>query len=313
VGLSSPRLVSVVVPSRDRPELLREALASIRAVEGPDLKFEILVGDNGDGDGAASVASEFGARYLRVDRKGAGAARNVGLFAATGEFVAFLDDDDVWLPAHVRGQLELLERRPELGAALGQVQSTDAKLEPFGFPWPWDLPSDGNLFLSMVSGFFPQIGATVARTSVRSDIGGFDETLLGDQDWDWHIRLARRNRIGFVAKPCVLFRQRSPGSYDQLQVSRLPFTRRVFRRYAISAFRAGGARALVRAYSGSHRPYYNYYAEAALARARRGETEAALAAIAKALSLSPVRGLLDLVRPTVLRSSLGAVLRPLRP
>src|SRR5438876_10295673 len=96
-----PVLVSVVVPTRDRPRLLREALASIRAVEGGDLRLEILVADNGTDHETRLVAEEFGARWLRAERPGASATRNVGLREATGEFIAFLDDDDVWLSDHV--------------------------------------------------------------------------------------------------------------------------------------------------------------------------------------------------------------------
>jgi len=60
------RLVSVIVPTRDRPTLLRKALASIRALEGPDLRFEILVGDNGNSPENKSIAAEFGGFYLRI-------------------------------------------------------------------------------------------------------------------------------------------------------------------------------------------------------------------------------------------------------
>ena len=95
---SAPTLVSVIVPTRDRPALLREALASIRAIENDWLKFEILVGDNGSDPASKLAVAEFGAFYMTVAKAGAGAARNAGLKLAKGEFIAFLDDDDVWLP-----------------------------------------------------------------------------------------------------------------------------------------------------------------------------------------------------------------------
>src|SRR5947209_8097109 len=91
-----PIRVSVIVPTKDRSGLLRQALASVRALEGPDLAIELIVADNGSTDDTAAVAHEFGARLVRTLTPGAAAARNAGLRVATGEYLAFLDDDDVW-------------------------------------------------------------------------------------------------------------------------------------------------------------------------------------------------------------------------
>src|SRR5215467_13678323 len=120
-----PRRVSVIVPTSNRPSTLREALASIRALEGPDLTFEILVADNGNSPATKTVVEQFGAVYLRATRKGASAARNAAMRAATGDYLAFLDDDDVWLTSHVCSHLALLDEHPEFEAIVGQVVSTD--------------------------------------------------------------------------------------------------------------------------------------------------------------------------------------------
>ena len=93
------RLVSVIIPTNNRPARLRETLKTIHALEGPDLAFEILIGDNGNAPDTPVVAKEFvakefGARYLKTDKPGAGSARNLGLRAATGEYFAVSDDDD---------------------------------------------------------------------------------------------------------------------------------------------------------------------------------------------------------------------------
>src|SRR5262245_8263189 len=95
------RRVSVVVPTCNRTASLRKALASIRDVETPDLQLEILVADNGINAETRAVAAEFGAVYLEVETRGPSAARNAAMFAATGDFIAFLDDDDAWLPGHL--------------------------------------------------------------------------------------------------------------------------------------------------------------------------------------------------------------------
>jgi glycosyltransferase involved in cell wall biosynthesis len=309
--LSAPaRRVSVIVPTRDRPQLLREALISIRALEGADLSFEILVGDNGSMPETRTVVESFGARYLRAERAGAGAARNAALRAATAPYLAFLDDDDLWLPAHVRSHLELLDSRPDLMAVVGQIISTDTYRSPTGEPWPRDLPRNGALFLTMVAGYFPQIGATVARAAVRNSVGEFDESLIGDQDWDWHLRMANRHLVGFVSAPCVLFRQRPPGSFDSLQAKRVHYTRRVFLRHAVPARLWESPRAFVRAYGACVAQYYLYFVDAAVQRAARGERLPALRAIARAFGVGPARAVRHILSPTPLRAAFLAACRP---
>src|SRR5689334_2695150 len=165
------RKVSVVVPTRDRPKLLREALASIRALEGEDLTFEILIGDNGKDPGTRIAAEEFGAKHLPVDRNGAGAARNAGLKAATGDFIAFLDDDDDWTKDAVRGQLAVLDADPTLEACFAQIMSTDPDLRPTSEVWPAESPGEGDdLVRAMLSGYYPQIGGTIVRPHVRREV-----------------------------------------------------------------------------------------------------------------------------------------------
>src|SRR5689334_20995616 len=105
--MTEAKRVSVVVPTRDRPELLREALQSIRALEHDGVRFEIIVGDNGTSPDTQKAAEAFGAIYLQTSTFGAAAARNIAMRAATAEYIAFLDDDDVWTSNHIHGHLAL--------------------------------------------------------------------------------------------------------------------------------------------------------------------------------------------------------------
>jgi glycosyltransferase involved in cell wall biosynthesis len=305
--------VSVIVPTCDRPSLLREALTSIRALEGPDLTFEILVGDNGIAPETSTVAEEFGAIYLKASTRGASAARNVGLRAATGEYLAFLDDDDVWLPGNVRPQLALLETDSTLDAVIGQVLYADSYLVPTGSPWP-DRPGEGDQLLrKMLSGFFPQIGTTLARISVREKIGKFDETLIGGEDLDWLLRLAREHRLGFVAAPCILCRARPAGSYDALQRKRISYDRRVFFRHALPEWRIWRSPLdFSKAYSGTLMHFYTYFVDAAVARAERGERQETLRAIATAFGVFPLRGAYHLIARRPLRMAFWASIGPRR-
>jgi glycosyltransferase involved in cell wall biosynthesis len=294
--------VSVIVPSRDRPVLLREALASIAAVCGTDLPYEVLVCDNGTDPGTPAVADEFGARWLPVETPGAGAARNVGLAAAKGDYIAFLDDDDAWTAAHLRPHLAFLCANPDFDAVVGQVATASMDLSSHAPFLPEAMPSDGDLFATFLRSF-PQIGATVARTRVRETVGFFDETLLGDQDWDWHLRLAREHLVGFVAVPSVLFRQRPPGDRDDLQWARLGFTRRVFlsnvRRAGLR--RSGGISALPTflAHNGA---FCSYFLNAARRARGRGDRGATCTMLLRAAGSSPLHFGWALHEPAALHS-----------
>lgn len=306
--LELPTRVSVVVPTRDRPALLREALASIRRLEGSDLSFEILVGDNGRDGETKRAAEAYGARWIRVPRPGASAARNAALAAATAEFVAFLDDDDVWLPGHIRPQLALLQARPEYAAVVGQVQRADGELRPFGNRWPEAAPTDGNLVRLLFSSFL-QIGALVARTNVRESVGRFSEELISSEDWDWQLRLAIHHPVGFVPQLCVYFRQRRPTDDDAMRWERWPYVRRVFLR---NLRRAGERRPplpfLGRSYLRLCGAGYGWFVNSAAEHARDGERSAARLELGRAVRVSPLHAAHDLLRPSVFRHVAGAII-----
>lgn len=308
----SPTLVSVIVPTCDRPAFLREALASIRALEGPDLRLEILVGDNGKDPSSETIAREAGATYIKVDRRGAGAARNAGLSRASGEFIAFLDDDDLWLPANVRPHIAIMRKNPDIECVFGRIQTTDMELKPVGEAWPDRHPGAGDqLVEAMLSGYYPQLGGTVVRATMRDNVGLFDESLLGDQDWDWQLRLARRRHVEFTPTITTLFRQRPPGSFDKLRLMRLGFARKVFFRHARPEWRVlGGPRGFMKAYTRTVRQYFDYFVDAAVERSRTGERKAAAGAIAGAFRVFPLRTMAHIALRPAMRGAAWKVVWP---
>jgi len=310
--VSNPRRISVIVPTCNRPAMLRQALASIRAHEADDLALEILVGDNGGLAETKQIAEEFGAIHIPVAESGASAARTAAMNAASGAYIAFLDDDDAWLPAHLRPQLALLDARPELDAVVGKVMPTGQQLEPYGDAYPTSPPGEGDDMLrEMLNGWFPQIGSFVGHMRVRDWSGPFDPFLVGGQDLDWMLRTARRRSLGFVDVPCVLFRSRAPGTYDTLQSRRIGYDRFVFFRHAVPEWRLWKTPAqFMRAYSGTLRHFYVYFTEAAEERAARGRKGEALKAMLTALSVFPLRGAYHLFRPTPMRRAFANMFRP---
>lgn len=113
-------MISIIIPLYNKGELIGRTLRSIAAQENVPVKYEVVVVDDGSTDGCADiarrVATEIGIRNFRVlpqTNAGVGAARNRGIAEARGEYVAFLDADDIWKPSHLSTLAELAERYPQ--------------------------------------------------------------------------------------------------------------------------------------------------------------------------------------------------------
>lgn len=298
----APHRVSVIIGTHNRPQMLRAALASVRALEGPDLTFEILVGDNGATPETPGVVAEFGGVYARTDVRGCPAARNLALRRMTGDFVAFLDDDDVWTRDNIRPHIALMQADPEIAVVFGQIVHADQELRPVGQPWPISAEMDGDVFVRMLSGYFPQVGATVVRGDVARECGLMDEALIGDSDWDWQLRLTKTYKTAFTPTPSVVCRGRPPGSYDDIQRLRASYTRRIFWRHARSELNRWSTPVqLLRSYFGAVETYYNYFVNAASDRAEEGDLALARHAIRQAFALNPTRAIRSMTQPSRLR------------
>jgi len=194
--------VSCVIPTRNRWSLLQAALASVRAagVDG----VEIIVVDDGSTDLTAEYGPQLpGVRYLRGPCRGASAARNAGAAAATGEWLAFLDDDDEWLPGKLGRQLTWLE---EMGGQFGAtgilVAESDgtrkARPGPPSGQVPWGRLLEANLVCT---------ASVVMRRALFESVGGFDESLLRAEDWDLWLRAALQSSLYHLAEPWTVYHE----------------------------------------------------------------------------------------------------------
>jgi glycosyltransferase involved in cell wall biosynthesis len=183
--------VSVVVPTRNRWALLeRSALASARRQE--DTACEVIVVDDGSTDETPDRLAELRDDRVRVirleERRGVAVARNAGIEAARGEWVAFLDDDDVWSPRKLRVQIDAARAAGAI-LAYGRVVSIDeAGAVQYAFP----LPEPAELPRRLLAGSVVPAGCSnvLAHTETVRRLGGFDERLFQLADWDLWIRLA---------------------------------------------------------------------------------------------------------------------------
>jgi glycosyltransferase involved in cell wall biosynthesis len=194
--------VSVVIPTRDRwPLLSRHALPSALGQIGVEL--EVIVVDDGSTDETPVHLARVGDARLRVIRidpadrparsRNTAHARNRGVEAARGEWVAFLDDDDLWSPDKLRAQLDAAERATASFVYSGVIAIDEDMrvLEEQEFPDPSELPS-----LLLHGNFVPGGGSNaMAKVELVRRAGGFDETLVFVEDWDLWIRITRLGRI----------------------------------------------------------------------------------------------------------------------
>lgn len=193
--------VSVIVPTCDRPFLLRRALASVRAQTLAPA--EIIVVDDGR-DAAPLALDEPVVRVVRNDHaRGASGARNCGAARARGPLLAFLDDDDDWLPAYLASAVARIaaEGLDVLCTDFLYVEDEDGSERP-GKAAPAAL--DAALFLTRNPGL---VGSNiVVRAAAFRAIGGFDETLPAANDMDFGIRLSLNPGLRYAPLHLALVR-----------------------------------------------------------------------------------------------------------
>jgi len=205
VAPSVTPLVSVVVPTHNRAALLKRTLRSILQQQVSDL--EVIVVDDGsvDDTSAVAAAADSRVRLLRnSESAGVSAARNRGIAAARGEWVAFCDDDDLWSPEKLAGQLAAAERDGASWAYAGDVNVDDGLRVLSGGP-----PPKPDAVLALLPRWNPLASGgsnVIVRSRALADVGGFDPSLRRTEDWDLWIRLARIGPPACVCKPLVAYR-----------------------------------------------------------------------------------------------------------
>jgi glycosyltransferase involved in cell wall biosynthesis len=189
-----PPTVTVVIPTQGRWRLLRRTLAGALSQRGVEL--EVVVVDDASSDETAEGLVELGDRRIRPIRhhvsRHVAAARNAGIAAASGEWIAFLDDDDLWAPNKLCGQLAAAAgQKADFAWCAGLVVDTQCSILE---TWPARNPDE--ILGLLLRGNWMPAGASnvVARAEVIRDLGGFDEELRHFADWDLWIRLAAAGR-----------------------------------------------------------------------------------------------------------------------
>jgi glycosyltransferase involved in cell wall biosynthesis len=217
--MSARPLVSVIIPTHNRATVLPKALDSVYAQQGIGKQFdlEVIVVDDASTDTTPTVVqhSYAAARYIRLTKnRGLAGARNAGLVVTQGAFVAFLDDDDVWLPHRLQVQLPVLERHPEAGAVYSQVYYPSSH-NPAGKKKYPDLSQarSGQIFTSLLAGNFMAVHSVLVRRHVFAKTGYFDEDLSLSEDWDMWLRLSFHFPFLFLPEAVAVYNASTDGMW----------------------------------------------------------------------------------------------------
>jgi glycosyltransferase involved in cell wall biosynthesis len=200
--------VSVVMTLYNCEQHIEEAIQSALAQTYKDR--EIIVVDDGSTDQSARIVKRFGSavRYCYQENGGAAKATNKGVSLASGEYIAFLENDDAWMPDKLERQVAVLDHNPDIGAVNNDLRFFSETSE-----WQSDMikgycPDEpySRLFLH---GFNFMLSALMLRRTVFEAAGGFDEGFkaAGLQDVEWYARLMQVARVHYLPEPLTLFRR----------------------------------------------------------------------------------------------------------
>jgi glycosyltransferase involved in cell wall biosynthesis len=228
--------ISVIIPVYNGATFLGDAIQSVLSQNYEPL--EIIVVNDGSTDDTAGVATSFGStvRYHHQENAGAAAARNQGLSMATGDFIAFLDADDLYVPGKLAGQMRRFEKTPDCEIVIGgqQYEALDGSNDAISLPNRAEARGE---HLSL------QLGCSLFRRDVFAKVGGFNVSLRHCDDWDWFLR-ARELGVRIIIHRDVVLRQRLHASnLTRQQEEGAKYQRLVFK-LSLDRRRALGARAV---------------------------------------------------------------------
>ncbi|MBN1531680.1 MAG: glycosyltransferase [Spirochaetes bacterium] len=217
---------SVIIPTHNRCAAVRRAVDSVLSQKYRD--FELIVVDDGSDDGTDALAVAYGGalRYLRQENRGVSAARNRGIAAAGGEYIAFLDSDDLWLPGKLAAQRDFIAAHGEF--RIHQAEEVWIRNGRRVNPRLRHLKRQGLIFSESLDLCLISPSAVAMHRTLFDEYGTFDERLPACEDYDLWLRITLNESVGLLEKHLVV---RHGGHDDQL--SRRYWGMDRFRIYAI--------------------------------------------------------------------------------
>jgi len=210
-------MVSVVIPSFNRAHMIADALDSI--ADQTYRPVEIIVVDDGSEDNTEKTVAdwktaheqdgELSVSYVKQPNQGGNVARNRGIREASGDFIAFLDSDDVWHPSKLEKQMSVMMADAEIGAVYCGLQQVDLESGKVVEVNERTYPQGNILSQMLIHDVTAPTSTYLVRHSVFDKVGSFDIHLQARQDWDMWIRVSASFKIACVPEVLMDFRDHS--------------------------------------------------------------------------------------------------------
>ncbi|BAZ10229.1 putative glycosyl transferase [Calothrix sp. NIES-4071] len=203
--------VSVIIPAYNAMRYLPQTLDSVLQQTFTD--FEVVIVNDGSSDNIAEWAPQLKdsrVRLITQANQGVSAARNKGIANSTGEYIAFLDADDLWAPEYLEKQFNYLDKHPHVGV----VYTWTKLIDEFGKPINRIFAShaEGMIWKKLLNDDVISTGSSaMVRRLCIDDIGGFDTQLAHAEDLDFWLRIAKKYEFAVIKEPLSSYRQH-PGS-----------------------------------------------------------------------------------------------------
>jgi len=206
--MSEEPTVSVVIPTYDRPEMLQRAVESV--VQQTYDSVELLVVDDHSPTPAAETLGALETELLysvecirHEENRGGSAARTTGIEAASGDWIAFLDDDDEWKPTKLAKQVQRVKSAPgDVALVYAGIRQVDEEGSTVAMKTP---TVEGDVLERLLRGnFIGSYSAVMAHSDAVAAVGTPDERFPSWQDWEWYLRLANHGVFASIPEPLVI-------------------------------------------------------------------------------------------------------------
>lgn len=221
--------VSIIIATYNRSYFICNAINSVLGQTFKD--FELIVVDDGSTDDTKQVLTRYGSliNYLYQDNKGRAQARNAGIKLAKGEYIAFLDDDDMWLPYKLQKQVEFLDAHPEIGLIHTFIDIIDEHGNLLKETTKKHLRlykkamRIGYIYEGMSKQCIMFLSTVMLRKDYLDKVGFFDSRIPAFEDWDFYLRFSLKYQIATIPEPLVKYRihqaQTDSGEFNYGRIS----------------------------------------------------------------------------------------------
>lgn len=211
-------VISVIIPAYNAEKTILETIQSLQQQTFSD--FELIVINDGSTDQTVELLSTIEDSRIKIfsyENGGLPGARNRGIARATGEYVTFIDADDLWTPDKLELQLAALQQHPEAGVAYSWTAFINEKSE---FLYVWEpLFYEGDVYRQLLVKNFISSGSNIlVRRQFIEKAGEFDSSLKSAEDWDYYLRLAAQCAFVLVPKYQILYRRSSQSMTSKVDV-----------------------------------------------------------------------------------------------